>query len=71
VVAIQVAKYSVKFSKGNFAANLRDEGFINANVDGSSRTVRVTVLFAQKVFQADQALIYSAKAGKSGKTNLP
>lgn len=45
VVSLPTQKYSAKFSKGNFAPKLLDEGLTNNTVLGEMRTVPVIVFF--------------------------
>jgi len=71
VVAAQTAKYGVKLSKGDFAAALSDEGITNANASGVSTTVVVRIVFGGAIYQHTQAVIYSAKAGKTGSAKSP
>ena len=66
-----VAKYSVKISKGSFAANFTDESLTSTDAKAVSRHVTVVILFNSTVFQANQAQLYTAKTGKTGKTKQP
>lgn len=65
------AKFSAKLSGGAFAKTLEDEGLANADAKNEIKQVPVTVVFNQALYQGAQAQVYSAKAGKSGRTKFP
>jgi hypothetical protein len=65
VVALQVAKFAVKLSKGSFATALADDGLVNATTS-THVTVPVTVVFNGDVLQKNVTLSYKASAHKSG-----
>jgi hypothetical protein len=71
VVAAQTAKYSVKLSKGAFAASLADEGLTDTTVKGASATVLVRIVFGGVIYQDTQSLAYTAKAGSKGSASAP
>jgi hypothetical protein len=71
VVLQQVGKYQAKFNKGDFAAQLFDEGLENTEIKDILRTVPVIVLFNQTYYQKDQLQLYTAKVTKSGRTKQP
>ena len=67
VVADQTAKFAVKMSKGTYAKDLANEDLTGAvDAKNQSRKITVTVLFDGMIFQAQRALVYTAKAGKTG-----
>ena len=67
VVLAQDAKLAFK-AKGNFQADLVDEGLTNATVDELPVQIRVEVTLDGKKKPKVQAQTYTAKAGKTGKT---
>jgi len=71
VVAAQLGKYSIKFNKGSFTDELLDEGLANATLSALALKVPVIILFDQKLFRGDFTLLYTAKKGKTGKTQQP
>ncbi|HYG76165.1 MAG TPA: IPT/TIG domain-containing protein [Planctomycetota bacterium] len=70
-VEAQLARYTVKFNKGAFAEALTDEGLADANLDSVALRLPVIIVFNQKLFRVDPLLLYSARAGKLGKTTQP
>lgn len=68
----QLGKYSLKFSKGTFTAAYTDEGLTGAaTVKEALKSVTVTLLFNSKVYSAPVTQLYTATAGKKGKTSQP
>jgi hypothetical protein len=67
VVAAQSAKLGIKLGRGAFAAKLADEGFTSADVSKQPRSLSVSILFGGQHHQASKSLLYTAKAGKSGR----
>jgi len=68
----QLGKYSVKFSKGTFGSFYTDEGLTGAaTVKEALKSVTVTLLFINKVYNAPVTQLYTASAGKKGKTSQP
>lgn len=63
-----MAKYKAKLGKGNFAIDLADDGLSNTTAVDASVTVPVTVYFNGTVLRLDVAKLYTAKAGKTGRT---
>lgn len=68
IVREQTAKYTVTFSKGNFAAALANSGLTNADAN-KKVSVLITFIFNNSVFQTTKDLNYKAKAGKTGIAN--
>jgi len=68
VVRAQDARFVAKLSKGTFAPFLQDEGLVNATAKAVQVFVPVIILFNGTVFRTDQARIYTAKSGSSGRT---
>jgi hypothetical protein len=64
---LQVAKYSIKLSKGNFATALADDGLTNTTIS-KSVTIPVTVIFNGDILQKSLTQTYKATTGKSGAT---
>jgi len=61
------AKFSMKLNKGDFAAQLADEGLVGtADVKDKSVQVAASVAFASATYQKVQSQLFSAKTGKSG-----
>ena len=61
------AKFSLKLSKGDFAAQLADEGLIGtADVKDKPVQIAAIVSFASATYQKVQSQLFSAKTGKSG-----
>jgi hypothetical protein len=72
VVLAQSAKFQTKFNKGDFAASLVDEGMSSANtVRDTPVNVLVMIYFNGHLYATQQAQLFSASAGKSGKTKMP
>lgn len=71
-VAAQTAKYQVKLLKGDFNAELADEGFTAiTDVKKAPRELLVTVLFSGSQYQKLQPQLFSAKAGKIAQSKGP
>ena len=68
VVAAQDAKLSIKLTKGSFASALSDEGLVNATVTEVAVSVPVEIQLNGTMYAKTQPQLYSAKAGKTGKT---
>ena len=66
-----VSKFSVKLNKGDFDADLADDGLSNADAKDKSVTIPIVLIFNGEAFETQPTLLYSAKAGKSGKTKQP
>jgi autotransporter-associated beta strand protein len=72
VVLAQTSKYSLKISKGTFAASFKDEGLVGTADDkGSPHKVVVTVVFNKMIFQKTQSVTFKAKKGKVGAAKGP
>jgi hypothetical protein len=67
-VLAQDAKLTVKFKKGSFAAELADEGLVDATVEEVPVEIDVVVDAAAKPRRKLVALPYTAKQGSSGRT---
>ena len=65
----RTGKFAVKLSKGTFAAMLSGYG-LTSTVDVKSAPVSVPIvlLFANTLYEKNQAQLYTAKAGKTGAT---
>jgi len=63
----QNAKFQFNLS-GDFRASLADEGIIDADVDRSTKSVRVQITLDGKLYDQTLSVIYSAKLGKGGFT---
>lgn len=62
-----VSKFSLKLSKGTFAAAFADESLTgNLDVKKESRSTRVTIYFNQVTYTKTQSLEYTAKKAKTG-----
>lgn len=61
-----LSKYSLKLSKGSFAAQLGSLNLTNADVKNQFVAVPLTIYFGNKSFQKASFSFYNAKAGKSG-----
>jgi len=66
--ANRTGKFTLKLSRGAFAAKFIDEGLTNASAKFKDVNITVTVLFNSKLFQTVQAQSYTGKAGKGGST---
>ncbi len=66
VVLAQQAKFGVKFSKGSFSTSLSDEGLTNADI-AAARSVVVSIIFENSLYQTTKQVLYTAKTGKTGK----
>jgi hypothetical protein len=63
----QNAPFTAQFNKGTFGNLLSDEGLLGtATVKKAKRTVPVVILFNVQIFEASPAVLYSAKAQKTG-----
>lgn len=58
--------FAAKLSKGSFASSFEDEGLTGTNAAGGVKTVRIDVLWANKVYRKDQFISVSIKSGKVG-----
>lgn len=67
----QLGKYSLKFSKGTFGTFFADEGLTSVTVKEALKSVSVTLLFNGRLYQAPVTQLYTATAGKKGKTAQP
>jgi PKD repeat protein len=67
-VTVQNAVFSANLTHGNFAAALSAYGLANATVSKQAVTIPVVVSFNGQTFTANQAQVYSAKAGAWGLT---
>lgn len=67
VVADQDAKFSFKLTKSSVAADLVDEGLVNATVDDLQVSVTADVTIDTVPSTKDVTVTYKAKAGKTGK----
>jgi uncharacterized protein (TIGR03790 family) len=66
-VATQTGTFTAQFNKGTFASSFTDVGLTrNANVKKVARTIPVTILFNNQMYQTAQAVQYSATAQKTG-----
>jgi hypothetical protein len=66
----QTSKFSAKFSRGNFADLLADEGLTNATVTSVPATIPVTVIFNDSQLRTNIDVLYSAKTGSSGSVKM-
>jgi hypothetical protein len=64
----RTAKFTVKLTKGQFAALLKDYGLKSETVKNKALTVPVFVLFGDRTYSGQQPQLYSAKAGAMGST---
>lgn len=64
---LQVAKFSAKFAKGNFAAAFADQGITAGAAKGAKASVPVTVIFGGSVFEKAVAVTHSGKQWQSPK----
>lgn len=69
-VPAQEARFTARFRRGSFQAQLLDEGFRNDDVRHDRHMVRLLIVFAQSVADADAALLYRAKLDKAGRAKL-
>jgi len=67
----QLGKYSLKFSKGTFGSFFTDEGLTSVTVKEALKSVTVTLLFNGRLYQTPVTQLYTATAGKKGKTAQP
>jgi hypothetical protein len=67
VAALETGSFTAQFNKGAFASLLASEGLLGtANVKKTARTVPVIILFNMQMFEAAQAVQYTATANKAG-----
>lgn len=66
IVPKQNAKFSVSLTKGTFAASLAASGLTNATAMKAPVSVIYTVIFNNAVMQKSRAMLYTARAGKTG-----
>lgn len=59
-------KYSLKLSKGSFAAAFADEGLTSKNDNGSPHSIKCSLSFNGGIFQLAKTVTYKAKEKKSG-----
>jgi hypothetical protein len=71
IVPAQTAKYSVKLSKDDFAAELADDDFVNANVASAPVRIIVRVILGGIIYQHAVSAVYTAKEKKSGHASRP
>jgi hypothetical protein len=62
----RTAKFTVKLTKGQFAALLKDYGLKSETVKNKALTVPVFVLFGEHLYSNQQRQLYTAKAGGTG-----
>ncbi len=62
----QNVKFSAKFAKGDFLADLANDGIADATVTAQPVLIPVWIDFGGTVFETKVQLLYKAKAGKSG-----
>ncbi len=62
---------TVKIARASLAADLADEGLIDATVTNEPRSVQVRVATAGTDNAVQSPLVYKAKQGKSGKASSP
>jgi PKD repeat protein len=67
VAPLQVAPFLLKWTKGDYAAILSDNGLINANVN-AKLNVPMNIIFNGQNLSAAVPQTYKATAGKSGRT---
>jgi hypothetical protein len=66
-VGAQTGSFTAQFNKGTFASLFADVGLVgNASVKNVARIIPVVVLFNNQIFQAAQAVQYTASANKTG-----
>jgi hypothetical protein len=58
-----------KLNKGTYAASLADEGF-TTDSEGTIKTVRITILCGQTMFQKDQYVEFAAKGTKGSGSGI-
>jgi len=66
-VSAQMGTFTAQFNKGTFALSFADMGLLGrASVNKVTRTVPVIILFNNQMYQAAQAVQYTATANKTG-----
>lgn len=66
VVLAQQAKFTAKLGGGNYI-ELEDEGLINTDVKDATQSIFISLEYGDELAQGAQLVVYTAKAGKSGK----
>ncbi len=64
-IAAQSAKFTMKFSRGDFVKSLNAAGFVNDDVT-TTVNLKIQVLFNSSILSASQGLLYKARAGRNG-----
>jgi hypothetical protein len=67
-VRAQTATFTATLRKGSFAAALVNEGLTDATVTNVQRTITYIVLLNNQAFQTTNTVLYTAKAGRFGRT---
>jgi hypothetical protein len=59
-------KFTISLSRGNFAPILASSGLTNEDLTRVPRTVNVSMIFNQVVYQTAKSVIYNSTEGKFG-----